>query len=298
MSGLVVCFPGQRDASPEERIIEPPRLIPRRLGSIATFSGVFGNLELATSLTRREISARYRGSLLGFCWPILQPILLLGVYTFIFSTVFGARWPGVYEDDLVGYAVVVFSGLVTFNIFGESVRTSPKLLLSNRNFVKRVVFPLELLPVVQVAAAVVHAGAGFLVLLVFLVLSGAPLHWTACWVPVVWLVFAIFSLGVCYFLSTLSVFLRDLEPVIGILITGLFFGSAIFYPIERLPEVAQTLVRTLPTGAAVDLTRSLLLLGELPGPEAFLGALAVSFAFLFVGYALFMKAKGSFADAL
>ena len=282
----------------EERIIEPSGLVPKHLGQILAFQGIFGHLELVAGLTRREIASRYRGSWLGFCWPVLQPLLLLGVYTFIFSTVFGARWPGVYESDLIGYAVVVFSGLVTFNIFAESVRTAPRLIVANRNFVQRVVFPLEILPLVQVGAALVHAAAGLVVLLVFLVASGAPLHWTACWVPLVWLVFAIFSLGVGYLIATASVFVRDLEPLVGIVITGLFFGSAIFYPIERLPESLQALVRAVPTAGAVDLTRSLLLLGTTPSAGAVLGPLCVSLGTLVVGYACFMRAKGSFADAL
>ncbi len=282
----------------EERIIEPPRAAARHLGSILAFRGVLDHLELIASLTRREISSRYRGSFLGFCWPVLQPILLLGVYTFVFSTVFGARWPGIYANDLVGYAVVVFSGLVTFNIFAESIRPAPMLLVKNRNFVTRVVFPLEILPIVQVAAAVVHAAVGFLVLLAFLLISGAPLHWTIGWIPAVWLVFAIFSLGVTYLVSTVSVFVRDIEPMIGIAVVGLFFGSAIFYPIERLPDSLQTIIRAIPTAAAVDLTRGLLLLGEAPDPKSLVGALVVSFSTLLVGYAVFMAAKRRFADAL
>ena len=287
-----------REALMEERIIEPPRAATRHLGSILTFRGVLDNLELIASLTRREISSLYRGSLLGFLWPILQPVLLLGIYTFVFSTVFGARWPGIYANDVAGYAVVVFSGLVTFNIFGESIRSSPRLLLKHRNFVTRVVFPLEILPVVQVATALTHAMAGFAVLVIFLLVTGAPFHWTALWIPLVWVPFALFTLGMSYLISTLSVFVRDLEPLVGIFVMGLFFGSAIFYPIERLPDALQTIVRMIPTAAAVDLTRSLLLLGRIPEPGAVLGALAGSLATLVVGYAVFMMAKRSFADAL
>lgn len=282
----------------EERIIRPPRLVPDDLGAILGFRGVLGNLGLVASLTRREIGARYRGSWLGFCWPVLQPLLLLGVYTFIFSFVFGARWPGIYESDVVGYAIVVFTGLVTFNIFAEAVRSAPTLILGHRSFVTRVVFPLEVLPVVQVAAALVHAAAGLVVLFVFLLVSGAPIPWTAAWLPLVWLSFAVFSLGLCYLIATVSVFVRDLEPLIGILIMGLFFGSAIFYPIERLPEGIQAIVRLVPTAAAVDLSRSLLLLGVTPPPATLVGPLVVSIGTLCFGYACFMKAKGSFADAL
>lgn len=282
----------------EERIIEPQRLLPPNLPSILLFTGIWRNAELISSLTRREIAARYRGSWLGLLWPVLEPLLLLAVYTFIFSVVFGARWPGIYESDVIGYATVVFSGLVTFNIFSESVRACPKLILANRNFVQRVVFPLEVLPVVQVGSALFNAITGFLVLLVFLLGSGAPLTWTALWIPVVWVGFAVFSLGIAYAVAAASVFVRDLEPLIAIAITALFFGSAIFYPLERLPDAIQELVRLVPTAAAVDLTRSLLLLGKAPDAFHLLGPGAVSIVTLFVGYGYFMKVKGSFADAL
>ena len=282
----------------EERIIEPQRLLPPRLRSVLLFSGIWRNAELISSLTRREIAARYRGSWLGLFWPILEPLMLLAVYTFIFSIVFGARWPGVYESDLIGYAIVVFSGLVTFNIFAESVRACPKLILANSNFVRRVVFPLEVLPVVQVGTALFNATAGFAVLLVFLFASGAPIALTALWVPVVWLSFAVFSLGVAYLVAAASVFVRDLEPLVAITITALFFGSAIFYPLERLPDGIQEWVRLVPTAAAVDLTRSLLLLGKAPDASHMLGPGVVSIVTLILGYGFFMKAKGSFADAL
>lgn len=281
-----------------ERIVEPPQLVSGGLGSILLFTGVFRHLDLVAQLTLREISSRYRGSLLGSVWPFLQPLLLLGIYTFVFSVVFGARWSGIYGSDVVSYALVVFSGLVTFNIFAESVRTAPKLVLSNRNFVKRVVFPLEVLPVVQVAAAIVHAVAGLAVLLLGLLVVGAPIGWTALLLLVVWAGFAFFSLGVCYLVATISVFVRDLEPLVGIAVMGLFFGSAIFYPIDRLPDWMESSIRLVPTAAAVDFTRELLLLGQLPDPAAALGAGAVSVTTLVVGYACFMTAKGRFADAL
>ena len=282
----------------EERVVEPQKLVPADLGSILVFAGIWRNAGLIASLTRREVAARYRGSWLALLWPGLQPLLLLGVYTFVFSLVFGARWPGIYESDVAGYAIVVFSGLVTFNIFSESVRPCPKLIRSNRTFVHRVVFPLEILPVVQVATALIHAGIGFVVMIVVMVLSGATIHTTAFALPFVWFGFAVFTLGICYAVAAAAVFVRDLEPLVAIALTGAFFGSAIFYPLERLPEEIEGWVRLLPTAAAVDLSRRLLLLGELPPIATMVGPAAISVGTLFVGYIGFMKAKGLFADAL
>lgn len=282
----------------QERIVEPPRLLPRRPIDLVSMSGVLRHGQLIRDLTRREIASRHRGSWLGFVWPLLQPLLLLGVYTFVFSFVFGARWPGIFASDVAGYAVVVFSGLVTFNIFAESVRVCPKLILSNRNFVQRVVFPLEVLPVVPVLAALVQAGVGLVVLVAVLAFSGAGLPASAIWLPFVWAVFAVFTLGVCYLVATVSVFVRDFEPLVAIGITGLFFGSAIFYPLERLPDQAEAWLRLLPTAAAVDLSRRSLLLGESPDPSTIAGPLIVSFGMLLIGHAVFVRVKERFADAL
>ena len=282
----------------EERVLQPPGVAPRRFFKALFAMATWGNLGLVLSLTARELAVRHRGSWLGFFWPVLQPLLLLVVYTFVFSFVFGATWPGIYDSDLAGYAVIVFTGLVTFNIFAESVRACPKLILSNRNFVQRVVFPLDLLPVVQIAAACVHAMVGLGVLVLFLVASGVSIGPTALWLPVVWAVFAFFSLGVCYAVAAISVFVRDLEPLVGIGMTGLFFASGIFYPLERLPDEVEVWVRLVPTAAAVDLSRSVLLLGRAPAPEALLGPAGVSLAVFFLGYAIFLRSREGFADAL
>ncbi|MCR9095257.1 MAG: ABC transporter permease [bacterium] len=282
----------------EERILQPPGVAPRRLVDVLFAMAIWRNLGLVRSLTARELEVRYRGSWLGFCWPVLQPLLLLAVYTFVFSFVFGASWPGIYDSDIAGYAVIVFTGLVTFNIFAESVRACPKLILAHRNFVQRVVFPLEVLPVVQIAAACVHAAAGLGVLLVFLVASGVSIGWTALWLPVVWAFFAVFSLGVCYAVAAISVSVRDLEPLVGIGMTGLFFASGIFYPLERLPDDVEAWIRLVPTAAAVDVSRSVLLLGVAPSPEALLGPGAVSFVVFLLGYAIFLRSREGFADAL
>lgn len=282
----------------EERVLEAPRTLPRFRWEVLSLAVIWRNAGLIRSLTQRELAARYRGSWLGFSWPVLQPMLLLAVYTFVFSFVFGATWPGIYDSAVAGYAVVVFTGLVTFNIFAESVRSCPKLVLANRNFVQRVVFPLEVLPVVELLVALVHAAAGLAVLLVLLVASGVPLTAAALWLPLVWGIFSVFALGVCYAVAALGVFVRDLDPLVGIGMTGLFFGSAIFYPLERVPDPFAAWVRLLPTASAVDLSRSVLLLGQAPRWEQLAGPALVSLAVFAMGYGLFVRTRGRFADAL
>lgn len=280
------------------QIRQPPRPVPEGLSPVGALAGLLRQRELVGQLVRREVSLRHRGSLLGAAWPVLQPLLLLAVYTFVFSVVFGARWPGLYGGEMLGYAVAVFTGLVTFQIFSESVQAAPRLILSNPNFVKRVVFPLEVLPVVKVLAALARAGFGLAVLLIFLVASGHAPGATALMLPAVWAVLAAFALGAVYLLSALAVFLRDLEQVVGLAMTAFFFGSAIFYPLDRVPESAQALLGLLPTTAVVEATRQVLLVGELPAARPMLVAVGVAIATLALGHATFAKCRRAFADVL
>lgn len=254
--------------------------------------------ELILQLTRREISRRYRGSSLGIAWPFLQPLLLLAVYTLVFTGVFKARWPNLASEGTTSFAVVLFTGLVTFNIFSESVSAAPRLILANRSFVKRVVFPLEVLPVVRVMAALVQAVLGLGILLVGLPLLGFSPRWTALLLPMVWLPLTLFVLGLTFFLSSVGVFVRDIEQVIGVVVTALFFGSAIFYPIAQIPESARWFVEWLPTAVFVEDTRQLLLYGNVPLRPQSLATGGLALVTGVLGFVWFMKAKKAFSDVL
>jgi len=277
---------------------EPPRAWPDGLGIRAIGRSLATNRELIALLTRRELSQRYRGSALGAAWPVLQPVLLLGIYLFVFAVVFGAEWQEEWARGRAGYALTVFAGLVTFQIFSESVGSASRLIPAHANFVKRVVFPLEVLPLVKVLAALVQGAIGIAILVVAMMALGRVPGPEALLLPLVWIPFALFTLGVVYAVSAIAVYLRDLDQVIGLVVTMLFFGSAIFYPLSRVPETIQPLLASLPTAVAVEGTRQLLLAGRLPWGSASMVSLASSLLVLVLGYACFQKSRRGFADVL
>lgn len=254
--------------------------------------------DLLIQLWQRELSQRYRGSALGIAWPFLQPLLLLGVYTLLFGVIFKARWPEIATGGTVDFALVVFAGLVTFQVFSECVGAAPRLIFSNANFVKRVAFPLELLPLVKVAAALTQGLLSLGILVVALVLLGTPPGWSLLWLPLAWLPLMLFALGLSYFLSALGVFLRDIDQVIGVALTALFFGSAIFYPLSLVPEPARRILEWLPTAVFVEDTRRVLLYGQSPLriESAVIGVLSLGVAV--AGYRWFAARREVFADVL
>jgi lipopolysaccharide transport system permease protein len=196
--------------------------------------GLLRHRELIAQLTRREVSQRYKGSLLGMAWPLVQPLLMLTVYTFVFSVVFRARWPSLPGADTADFALVIFTGLITFSIFSETVSAAPGLILANRNLVKRSVFPLEILPIVKASGALVQGVFSLMILLAGMLALGFTPSWTALCLPAVWLPLWLFSIGSAYFLSALGVFVRDLGQLVGVVITALFFGSAIFLSLSAV----------------------------------------------------------------
>ena len=183
--------------------------------------------ELWWRLSEREIAGRYRGSILGWGWSLLTPLLMLGVYTFVFSTVFKARWGDLEQAGSLGFAINLFAGLITFNIFAESASQAPTLILGNANYVTKVIFPLETLSAVSVTAALFHACTSTVILLAFELIAIHQVPLTVLWLPFVWLPYVLGCLAMSWCISALGVFLRDLGQVIGVMVSMLMFMSAV-----------------------------------------------------------------------
>ena len=255
------------------------------------------NRRLILTLAKREVIGRYQGSVLGILWSFFNPVLLLVVYTFVFSVVFKARWAGGSESK-TEFALVLFAGLLIFNLFAECVSRAPGLILGNVSYVKKVVFPLEILPLVSLVSALFHLVVSFAVWLAFyLVFFGTP-HITLFLFPIVLLPFLLFVTGVCWFFASLGVFLRDAGQIIGLTITVLMFCSPIFYPISALPERYRSLLHINPLTIVIEQTRDVLIWGKpLDVPlyfAYFLGASMVAA----LGFAWFQKTRKGFADVL
>jgi lipopolysaccharide transport system permease protein len=255
------------------------------------------NRDLIRTLIRREVTARYRGSTMGILWSLFNPILLLFVYTFVFSVVFKARWNSS-GDSRTEFALVLFSGLIVFNLFAECINRAPGLMLANPNYVKKIIFPLEILPWVSLGAALFHTLVSLAVWLVaYVILFGVP-HATALLLPVVLAPLMLLIMGLSWLLASLGVYLRDIAQVMGILTTVLMFLSPIFYPVAALPEQYRHLLFLNPITLIIEQVRATLYWGQWPDLAATSLYLAVSATVAWIGFAWFQKTRKGFADVL
>lgn len=240
---------------------------------------------------------RYRGSLLGGAWSLVLPLLMLGVYTFVFSGVLNTRWEGA-ADGGPGFALRLFAGMLVFGIFAECLNEAPALLLSSQSFIKQVLFPSEILPWVSLLAALWRFAMGFALLLVFqLFVQGVPPA-TIFAFPLTLLPIALLSLGSSWLVSSLGVFLRDLAQIVTVFTSAAMFLSPVFYPASRVPEPLRPWFAFNPLATILEAARSVLFAGELPDWNALALVTAASFAFAWLGYAWFVRAKPGFADVL
>ena len=252
---------------------------------------------LIAQMTRREIASKYKGSVFGALWILITPLLMLGIYTFVFSVVFQARW-GTSSINRIDFALFVFSGLIFFNFFSECLARSPSLILENLSFVKKVLFPLEILPIVVIMGSLFGALVNFLILLlIYLLVNGFPPA-TFFLFPFIFLPLAFFSLGVCWILSSLGVFIRDLKPAIGIVITMIMFLCPIFYPINAVPLAFQKIMLHNPLAIPLEESKKILFFGELP--NFFLLGICASTSLLvcWIGYSWFMLTRKGFVDVI
>ena len=252
---------------------------------------------LIATMTKREVIGRYRGSMLGILWSFFNPIFMLVVYTFVFSVVFQARWTGGSESRLE-FALILFSGLLVYTLFSECINRAPGIVLSNANYVKKVVFPLEVLPVVALLTAAFHLAISFVVwLLFYMIFFGIP-QITILLFPMVLIPLLLFTLGVSLALASLGVFLRDVAQIVSVITTALLFVSPIFFPVSALPEKFQTLIHLNPLTPVIEATREVLIFGEVPSISLWIGQLVVSGLVVWVGYAWFQKMRKGFADVI
>ena len=253
--------------------------------------------ELIKASAKREVLGRYRGSAMGLLWSFFNPVFLLAVYTFVFSEVFKSRWGGGSETK-TEYALVLFAGLIVFNLFAECINRAPGLILANANYVKKVVYPLEILPVVGLLSALFHTAISLGVwLLAYLVIFGVP-HLTVLYLPLVVLPFGLFIMGLSWALASLGVFLRDVGQVIGLITTMLMFLSPVFYPTTALPETYRQLLFLNPLTPVIEQTRAVLYFGMPPDFNMLAVYWAATFIIAWLGFAWFQKTRKGFADVL
>lgn len=255
------------------------------------------NKQLIAQMTKREVIGRYRGSVLGLAWSFFNPILMLAVYTFVFSEIFQSRWVGL-DAGKGGFAIMLFVGLIVHGIFAECANRSPSLIMSNANYVKKVVFPIEILPVISLGSALFHGAISLLVLLAAQMLVTHTLYWSAFFFPLVLVPLILGTLGVSWLLAALGVYLRDVGQIVSVLTTVLMFLSPVLYPIAALPEIYRPWMHLNPLTYVIEESRSVLLMGNVPDWEHLAVAIAVAAAMAATGFWLFQKTRKGFADVL
>ena len=253
--------------------------------------------EVVWQLARREVVTRYRGSMLGMFWAFGVPLLMLAIYTVVFGVVFSVRWPMPVEDRY-GFALILFAGLVVHSIFAECVVRAPTLVLTHATYVKKIVFPLEVLPWVAMATALFHATVSLVVLVLARTVLQGPPPWTVVLLPVILTPCILFTMGVSWLLASLGVYFRDIAQTVGLLTMAMLFLSPVFYPVSALPEGLRSWIWLNPLTAPIEQVRGALFLGQAPAWGEFFVALAIAYGVAWAGLAWFQKTRPSFADVL
>lgn len=260
-------------------------------------NSVMKNRSLIFQMTKREVIGRYRGSVLGIAWSFFNPLIMLSVYTLVFSTVFNAKW-GVGSDSKTEFALVLFIGMIVHGVLAESMINSPSLMLRNVSYVKKVVFPLEILPWVVMGSTLFHALISLVVWVLFYAVVNQSIQWTIVFMPLVFFPLVFFSLGVSWVLASLGVYIRDIGQMTGVLTTLLLFLSPIFYPASMLPEPYQSIIYFNPLTFVIEQARDVLMWGNMPDLPGLVVAYALSLFVAWAGFSWFQKTRRGFADVI
>lgn len=268
------------------------------MSPLSMFKNLWRYRRLICSMAYREIIGRYRGSIIGLAWSFFNPLLMLTVYTFVFSVVFKAKWNSDFGGGQGEFAVILFAGMIVFNIFAECFNRSPAMILSNANYVKKIVFPLEILPCVVLGNAIFHGVISLFVLFIAQLIVFHTIPWTFLFLPLIMLPFIFGLMGLSWILSAVGVYLRDLSQLVGLLTTVLMFTSPLFFPLSALPERLQPFLMLNPLAYFIEETRAVVIFGNSPSWWALGIAYVVTLLISFVGFAFFQKTRKGFADVI
>ncbi len=255
------------------------------------------NRSIIASLVMRDFIGRYRGSMIGIVWSLFHPILMLTVYTFVFGFILKSKW-GVGSDSKTEFALMVFAGLLVFHLFSDCVNRAPSIVLTHPNYVKKVVFPLEVLSWVMLGSALFHLVVSLAVWLIFCFLVMGGIQATTLLFPVVLLPIVLLTMGLSWCLASLGVYLRDVSHVVSVATTALLFLSPVFYPLSALPEEYRGVLSFNPLTLAIEHVRGVLIWGRIPDPGIFATYLGISALVAWLGFAWFQKTRKGFADVI
>lgn len=251
---------------------------------------------LLWSLVVRDIQSRYRGTMLGLLWAVVFPFMMLAVYAFVFGGVFNARWGS--GGGMKDFVLMLYCGLIVHALFSETLTRSPSSILANPSYVKKVVFPLELLTVSHLATAVFNALISLGLLCLFLLIQDQSIPLTALYVPLVFAPLLVLTVGLAWFLAAIGVFFRDVGQIIGVIMSVLLFLSPVFYPASSAPALAQRLIYLNPLTYPIEELRAVLIVGNQLDWVQWLVYCVVCVAAAIGGLWIFQKSRPAFADVI
>lgn len=279
-------------------------LFVRLMNPIALASQIWRHRDLVRQLTWREVTGRYRSSLLGFGWSFITPLVTLSAYTFVFGLVFRARWPqataagAASGGGLGSFGLTLFAGLIAFTFFAECLTRAPGIITASPNYVKKVVFPLEVLPVSVVGSALFHAAISVIVLLIAHQILQGVIDWTAVFLPIVFVPLVLLALGTTWFFASVGVFFRDAVHTVVLVSQVLMFMTPVFYPIDAVPQSFRWILELNPLTPLVENARRVTVQGLPPDWPSLGLSLVVGSLVAIVGYAWFVSTKRAFADVI
>jgi lipopolysaccharide transport system permease protein len=254
------------------------------------------NRQIFLQIAKREVEKRYRGTVLGLLWAVITPLIMLSIYTVVFGFIFGGSFGR--DESRMEFAMALFSGLLIFELFAAALTQSPGTIIQNPNYVKKVVFPLEVLPPAMLAATAVHTVIGLIPLVGGLLIAQGSIQPTIFWLPLIFVPVLLYCVGIWWFLSALGVFLRDIANLVVSIQLLVLFASAIFYPPSMAPQELQIFFILNPIAVLAELARNATVFGITP-PFQVLGVqILLAFLAALLGRWFFIKTKPAFADVI
>lgn len=269
--------------------------------SVPTTSPLHMKLDLWWQFTVRSVEMRHRGSYLGVFWTVLNPLLMLAMYVVVFGFIFRSKFNAFPHETPVDYSLAVFMGLILFHLTADTIAAAPTYIITNPNLVKKVVFPLEILPLANTSATWFHFGISFVLLLIACFVTGRPPSASGLlWLPIILAPHVLFTVGLSWILAALGVFFRDISQVVGFTSQVLLYASGVFIPVHAMQTypLLWNILKWNPLLHTVELSRRALLWDQ-PIDFQFLGYtwIAGTAVFLF-GAWFFKKWQPAFADVL
>jgi len=246
----------------------------------------------------REVVSKYKGANLGMLWSFINPLVMLLVYTFVFGIVFKSKWGIQLSDSQAEFALTLFSGIITYSIFSDSLNKASGLIVLNPNYVKKVIFPLEIMPVASLGAILVHSAISLLIFIAGKAIFIGNINWILLLYPIILIPLLMLCMGLSWFLASLGVFIRDMGQTIVIITQILFYMTPVFYPISAVPKEFQNIMLLNPISTIVENGRNVLMWGTLPDWYSLGKVTVISFIIMEIGYFWFIKTKNAFADVI